>query len=62
MIALTPEDNNKRLEAKYIAFRADLDEIKKKHGLDLIASLQYHDQGVLPVVRLIEKDYGTINK
>ena len=60
MITLTPEDNKKRLEAKYIAFRTDLEEIKKKHGLDLVAMLQYHDQGVLPVVRLIEKD--VINK
>ena len=52
---LTPEQKKDALEVKFRLFRKDLEELKAKHGLDIMPCLQYHEGGILPVIRLVEK-------
>lgn len=42
------------LKAKIEAFYKDLQELVKNHGVDLVASLQYTEQGIIPVIKLVE--------
>lgn len=42
------------LKAKIEAFYNDLQELVKNHGVDLVASLQYTEQGIIPVIKLVE--------
>ena len=42
------------LKAKIEAFYKDLQELVKNHGIDLVASLQYTEQGIIPVIKLVE--------
>ena len=44
------EDQKKKVEA----FHADLVELVKKHKIDLIAGLQYTEQGIIPVIKIAE--------
>lgn len=38
------------LHAKKVAFWGEIVELEKKHGLELIAMLEYKAQGIIPVI------------
>ena len=48
------KEMSQELKAKIEAFYKDLQELVKKHGIDLVASLQYTEQGIIPVIKLTE--------
>jgi hypothetical protein len=46
---MTPE-----VKARIEAFYKDLQDLVKKHNIDLVAGLQYTEQVIIPVVKLAE--------
>ena len=54
-IFLTPEQKKDALETKFRMFRKDLEDLKIRHGIEFVPAMQYHEGGILPIIRLIEK-------
>ena len=57
---LTPEAKKDFLEKKIQEFRKDLDGIQRKHGLMIISTLSYQEGALIPLTRVVGKDWDKV--
>lgn len=62
MIELTEQQKKEYLEAKLKTFRLEMSQLQDKHGIYVQPELVFSNQGIMPIIKLMEKPISKDDK